>query len=258
MLGLYAMGQSQKNSGINKKYKRVKEENKKLKEKLREKEKQSQLYRKELVNNSILERWKIGKYLHDNLAQQLISAKISISSLKQSLSKENFVETCDEIIDIIDASIRDVRDLSHDIIPMDVEKEGSGEAFTYLKNQVERQHEVTCTLETEEILEKINRREVATNLYNIAQEAIKNAVVHGEAKNIKIAVIEHEEQLYLHIKDDGKGFEYEQEQGGGMGISIMEHRAEEMGGSLKIKDAKDEEYTTCVTCSLPLEALKGD
>lgn len=252
------MGNSSKNSPEKPTWKELKAENKKLKEKLREKVEEAKLYKKELADNSVIERWKIGKYLHDNLAQQLISAKIAISSLKVNLSKDDLVTTCDEVISIVDESIQEVRNLSHDIIPMDVEKEGSAQAFDYLRNQAEKQHGINCKLETGKILDKINRRKVATNLYNIAQEAIKNAVIHGEAKNIKIALIEHKEQLYLHIKDDGKGFDPSEIQGGS-GITIMKHRTEEMGGTFKIKKVKDsDEYTTCVTCSLPLESLSEE
>lgn len=229
---------------------------KKLKEELKARDKECHRYKNELVNSSVMERWKIGEYLHDNLAQQLTSAKILISLLKDELAKResDLTTDCDEIIDIIEESSHDVRNLSHDIIPMNVEKEGPFQAFEYLKKQAETQHGVNCMLEAGEILKNINRREVATNIYNITQEAIKNAAVHGEAKNIKVAFVEQENQLHLHIKDDGKGFSSEDKKKG-RGITIMKHRAEEINGTFKIKDAEETHYTTCVTCSLPLERL---
>lgn len=232
------------------------EEIKKLKKEKRELQEELRRYKKKVADDSVVKRWQIGKYLHDKLAQQLVSAKITISFLTDEISKDTLLKKCKEVINILNESINEVRDLSHDIIPMDVEKEGVHQAFNHLKLQSERLHGVNCILETEErILQKINRRKVATNLYNIAQEAIKNAISHGEAKNIKIALIEHDQQLYLHVKDDGKGFEYT-EKSSGMGLKIMKHRAEELGGSLRIKKGKDEsEYTTVVTCSIPLKAL---
>lgn len=235
----------------------LREENKKLKEKLEKKDKKLQHYEKSLADNTVIERWRIGKYLHDNLAQQLTSAKFSLQLLKNKLSKENLTTTCNDIVNIIDESIQEVRELSHDIIPLDVEKEGVEQALNHLRKQAEKQHNITCRLETDEILQKINSRKVATNLYHIAQEAIKNAVTHGDAKNIKIALIEHEQQLYLHVKDDGKGLDPASDNGG-MGVTIMQHRAEELGGECRIKDAKSDDYTTCVTCTLPLQALAGE
>lgn len=236
---------------------KLKERNKQLKEKLNKQREKNRKYKKALADKSLIERWKIGTYLHDDLAQQLASAKISVCILRDKISKENLLETCDEIIYIIDESLREVRDLSHDIIPLDIEKEGVEKALNHLKRQVENKHNIKCRLQTDEILHKINSRKVATNLYHITQEAIKNAVNHGEADNIKIVLIEHEQQLYLHIKDDGSGLDPKNDSGG-MGITIMKHRAEVIGGSVRIKEAKENDYTTCVTCTLPLESLENE
>lgn len=248
---------SGRNSGDRKELEKLKDEYEKLTQKLKEKDDKIEHFKKELANGSVIERWKIGKYLHDNLAQQLTSAKISIDLLKSKLTKENLTEACEEILEILNMSINEVRDLSHDIIPMNVEKEGVGQAFDHLRQQTERQHGISCTLETDEILYKINSREVATNLYHITQEAIKNAINHGQARNIKIVLIEHEHQLYLHVKDDGIGFESENKNGG-MGLTIMKHRTEEMGGRFRIKKAKEEsQYNVVVTCSIPMKVLKS-
>lgn len=241
----------------NKGYEKLQKEIKRLQEELEKKDEKIQQFYKQLASSSVVERWKIGKYLHDNLAQELTSAKISIILLRNELTREHLVTACDEIVNIIDESIGEVRDLSHDIIPIDVEEEGIAEAFNHLKFQTEKQHGVSCILETDEILKKINRREVATNLYNIAQEAIKNAINHGEAENIKIVLIEHDQKLYLHIKNDGKRFDPEN-RNSGMGIMIMKHRAEEMGGILRIKNAQESEYITCVSCILSFKSLTGD
>lgn len=236
---------------------KLREENKRLKKKLQKKDERILRYEKDLAKNSVIERWKIGKYLHDNLAQQLTSAKISISLLKNELSKEDLSEQCDKVLDIIDESVTDVRDLSHDIIPIEVEKEGVRQAFNYLKNRAERQHGVNVILETGEIIDKVNDRAVATNLYHIVQEAIKNAIVHGKAQNIKIALSQQEQQLYLYIKDDGQGFDANNGDSG-MGITIMQHRTKEIGGECNIKDIDEDDYTTCVTCILPLKSLTGE
>lgn len=248
---------SQGDSRREEKLESIKKKNENLREKLKKIEAENKLYKKELKESSVIQRWKIGKYLHDNLAQQLTSAKISISLLKEELASEDMKTACEEIKDIINESIREVRDLSHDIIPMDVEKSGAGDAFEYLQKRVERRHDVNCKLEADKTLGKINRREVATNLYHIAEEAIKNAIVHGEAENIKIVLTERDEQLYLQIQDDGIGFD-SADLKKGRGILIMKHRSEEMGGNLRIQDSEENEFTTCVTCSLPLDALKKD
>ena len=60
---------------------------------------------------------------------------------------------------------------------------------------------------------------VATQLYHIAQEAIANAIKHGQARMIRVSLQARKNGTTLEIKDDGKGFPKErqqkQEQGAG-------------------------------------------
>lgn len=227
-----------------------------LKKRLEAKTEQCRKYEEKLAEVSVIKRWKLGEYLHDNLAQKLNYAKILTNFLKENLpeSQTDLIEQCDEILSLIDEGARDARDLSHDIIPIEIEKEGVAEAFTHLKDQAEKRHGVSCVVETGEVAKKVDRREITSNLYLIAQEAIKNAIVHGEATNVKIALFEHDGQLYLHVKDDGKGFDPSEK--GGIGLDLMKYRAEETGGTFRIRDAKEnEEYATYVTCTLPLKSL---
>lgn len=231
-----------------------------IKDKLQEEIKKNRNFRQEMVQSSVAERWKIGEYLHDRLAQNLVSIKIMTSRLKQKVQQYNseVVDEFNEILENLDHCINEARDLSHDILPIDIEKEGISRAFKLLKVQARRYEGVNCTLETSDIINKINNREIATNLYHIAQEAIQNAIKHGEASNIKVAVCEDEHQLYLSVKDDGKGFS-DTNKNKGMGIHIMKHRTEEMGGSFSIENEEEnDEYSTSVICTLPVNLLESD
>lgn len=224
-------------------------------ERLVELEEQCRQYEKKLSELNVVNRWKVGEYLHDSLAQKLNYAKILVQLLKKDIpgKKNELSGRCNEVLRLIDEGIQEVRDLSHDIIPV-IGKEGIVKAFQNLKNQTEMRHDITCNLETGEVTKKPIERKVTENLYLIAQEAIKNAVTHGEAKHLKVALFEHKRQLYLHVKDDGIGFEPTEE--GGVGLDIMKYRAEEIGGTFRIRPAKTgEDYSTYVTCTIPLEKL---
>lgn len=215
-------------------------------------------YEEKLNHLSIMNRWKIGEYLHDNLAQKLNYAKILVSFLRDDLSRdiEGLDEKFNEVLILIDEGIKEVRDLSHDIIPAEIGDQGIIKAFTYLKNQVEARHRVECELEAGKVTERDIPKGVVNSLYLTAQEAVKNAVTHGEASKIKIALFEHEEQLYMHIKDNGRGFEPSSEEDGGVGLDIMRFRAKEMGGTFRIRGAREgEPFSTYVTCTVPLEKI---
>jgi signal transduction histidine kinase len=71
-------------------------------------------------------------------------------------------------------------------------------------------------------------------LYRIAQEAIHNAVTHGHARHIVIRLAEVGDYLSLCIRDDGKGFKPDVRSGSGMGLRIMQYRANSVGGRLSV------------------------
>jgi two-component system CheB/CheR fusion protein len=90
---------------------------------------------------------------------------------------------------------------------------------------------------------------VATNLYRIAQEAITNAIKHGKARIITIALTGGAEALTLRVDNDGLAFPAGKTPGKGMGLSIMRYRAEMIEGSLDIRKGPD--GGTSVTCVVP-------
>jgi signal transduction histidine kinase len=87
------------------------------------------------------------------------------------------------------------------------------------------------------------------HLYRITQEAINNAVKHGEAKNISIVLTSSEGNTRLVIADDGKGVPEMGSGTRGIGLHSMTYRARAVGGALKI-DSKPNEGTI-VVCEIP-------
>lgn len=222
-------------------------------------ENQIQAFEQKIDHISVMNRWKIGEYLHDSLAQKLNYAKILLSFLKKDPTKAvaELEDQCNEVLRLLDEGIREVRDLSHDIIPVEIGREGCVKAFKYLQEQVENRHQILCELEIGEVVKGDMSEDVVSNLYLIAQEAIKNAVAHGEADIVRVALFRHEGELYMHVKDNGKG--YKSSDKGGVGLDIMNYRAKEMEGRFRIRSVKeeDDEFSTYVTCTIPLSKIGG-
>lgn len=196
---------------------------------------------REILKNDVSERWKVGQYLHDEIAQSLVAAEFMLNHLKGELKNEekDFAEEIDRLIEILKDTVKGSRDLSHEIIPIDVQQEGVIHAFTGLCKQLEKAYGIHCSVEGNSIMDGIGNIEVATHLYRIAHEAAKNAAIHGDAKNVKIALNRDDKFICLNIEDDGKGFSGSKDTDDGMGISIMRHRMELIGGTLEIKDSTD-------------------
>ncbi len=90
---------------------------------------------------------------------------------------------------------------------------------------------------------------MATHLYHIAQEAVNNALKHGQAKSILIRLFSGEREGALIIKDDGVGIERPRAPHSGVGLHIMNYRAGMIGGSVEIR--REQPRGTAVTCRFP-------
>ena len=93
--------------------------------------------------------------------------------------------------------------------------------------------------------------DLATHLYRIAQEAVTNAIKHGQSRHIVIGLLQRGDKVLLSIRDDGVGFTDRLESKEGMGIRTMNYRANMIGASLDIQ--KNPAGGTVVTCTLPMK-----
>lgn len=238
-----------------KKAKRILEETNKA---LTKEIQKSEQYQREILNTSIAERWQLGGFLHDNLAQILASVKIMLADIHQNLpgGNKDIKESINALSGVIDEAMASIRDLTHDIIPIDIEEEGVEHAFRFLIRQTQKLHNVNCKLDTDGSIGKIKNRKLATNIYHVVQEAIKNAAVHGKAKNIEISMMESKGDIILKVIDDGAGLLYVPNEMKGKGLRIMKHRMELLGGTLDLKEKYDTDKKGAVlTCTIPLEDL---
>jgi signal transduction histidine kinase len=87
--------------------------------------------------------------------------------------------------------------------------------------------------------------EVQIAFYRIAQESINNIDKHARATRLKIslrvspAIVENQSKpwhgaIFMHIIDNGRGFHHDQVQGSGLGLGIMNERADSIGAELAI------------------------
>ena len=208
---------------------------------------------KEILEISEEERRRIGQDLHDGLGQMLTGIGLLSQDLARQLDEEGHERAADmaEITDHVKEADQYARDLSHGLIPVDVEANGLTEALRRLSQNAVRMFDVECSFrEVDTVL--VHNNTVATHLYRIAQEAVSNAVRHGEADDIKILLASGDEQIRLQVRDEGIGFDPDASDGSGMGVHIMEYRARIIGGTLEIKSNLG--AGTVVTCTIPRTA----
>jgi len=106
----------------------------------------------------------------------------------------------------------------------------------------------------------IHRHSAANHLYRIAQEALNNAVKHGKPTRTCIRLATRRDRITLAVRDNGAGIRRNAGRARGMGLQIMQYRADAIGGSLRVHSSPGggTEVLCTVTCQalLPQENAK--
>ncbi len=227
--------------------KELMEANKQLLQKIE----QSRQLEKEILNISEREQRRIGQELHDSLGQQLTGIALKSKVLEQRLTAKSLEEAvaAAEIAKLISEATGHAQSLAKGLHPVDLSAGTLRAALQQMATTNENLFGLRCTFESDKLIE-VNDAEVAMHLYRIAQEAVTNAIKHGRAKNIQMTLTCDGNETMLMIKSDGLDFPKEFEaRGTGMGLQIMDHRVDIIGGTLDIHKAP--EGGTIVTCKFP-------
>ena len=206
---------------------------------------------KTVLEISEREQRRIGQDLHDGLGQHLTGIAFMAKVQEHKLAEKHAPEAADaaKIVQLVNDAILKTRELARGLLPVVSDAHGLMSALQLRAAEVEDLFGVTCRFECDEMV-LIHNTHTATHLYQIAQEAVNNAIKHGRAKNIVIRLFAGELEGTLLIRDDGKGIEWPSSPHGGVGLRIMNYRAGMIGGNLEIK--RDQPHGTAVTCRFPL------
>ncbi len=202
---------------------------------------------KELLGIIERERQRIGQELHDSIGQQLAGIKFMTEVLEEKLSGKSLPEAsyAAKITTHVRQATDQARNLAKGLHPVDLDASGLTSALGELSETTKNLFGVSCTFKCDESV-LIDDTVVAINLYRIAQEAVTNAIRHGKAKNVLVELSSSGDRSTLTVENDGLDFPELQAECKGMGLKIMDYRAEMIGGSLNIR--KGDNGGTIVTC----------
>src|SRR5205085_2648139 len=144
---------------------------------------------KQVLEISEREQRRIGQDLHDGLGQQLTGIELMCQSLKAdtktALDTRELNQGLDRLAEHIRAAIAQTRSLAHGLTPFKVESSGLEAALAELARSATVAGRVRCHFDSAGAISRA-ASETAVNLYRIAQEAVNNALKHGDATEIKL------------------------------------------------------------------------
>lgn len=205
------------------------------------------------------EQARVGHDLHDGVGQTMTGMVIMMEALEAELQGESRA-TARRIHELMTESVAEVRRMSHGLSPTSVKYRGLAGALNLLAETVRTNFRTPCTCEVDAGL-AINNEDKEAHLFRIAQEAVNNALRHGRPGKVKISLRgTGNRECELRIEDDGVGIrkpKSPQENGnGGIGMRVMEYRANLIGGRLKIQNRPKK--GVIVSCHFECDEVKKE
>lgn len=208
---------------------------------------------REILTVSEQEQRRLGQDLHDDLCQQLAGIQFLSQTLASDLSARKAAEATQarEIAQMVQHAMTQTRELARGLSPVHFDAEGLADALRELALRTKNVFRIDCRFRCAAPV-LVRDHTTAVHLYRLAQEAVGNAVKHGQAQRIDISLTRKTKGLVLKVSDDGVGIARDLRKQQGMGLQIMHYRAEVMGGSLTVQ--RQPQGGTAVVCTI-LEAL---
>lgn len=200
------------------------------------------------------ERRRMGRELHDNLAQCIAGLRMMaerISDKWDSGNHEGLGEDISSLRKMADESYAQVRsELEGLRFLKELEGDPAAEVAEYLAAYRERWGiETTLTVIDPHGSLRLYGVQML-QMFRIMQESLSNIQRHAEAKVADVTLEASRDRLRILIVDDGRGFDSSEIKPSSMGIRIMKERAKDVGAELRVVSAPGE--GTMVSVELPL------
>ena len=196
------------------------------------------------------ERLRLAADLHDGFQQYLAGAMFRLKAARNYLPPDA-AKSREQLEKVHDALQHTQNGLRSTLWAMNEESEGP-ESLKALFGFVARRmaHWEGIVEITSEGEERAVARNFCGSLLLIMQEAVGNAIRHGGAKKVTVKTAFREKDIELSIADDGCGFDTAATPvAGHYGLSTMERRIRELGGTMSISSAPGK--GTVVTFLIP-------
>jgi PAS domain S-box-containing protein len=195
------------------------------------------------------ERSRLARELHDSVTQSLYSITLYSEAVARMLTAgagPEAVEHLRELRATAQEALREMRLLIFQLSPPVLDQGGLAGALQIRLDAVEARGglKVDLRVQGEERLTPLVRQE----LYQIAQEALNNALKHARAGSVRVFLDFQEGGTCLEVRDDGSGFDPEKtDRSGGLGLRGMRERAQGIRGTLQVESSPGQGTTVRVT-----------
>lgn len=192
-----------------------------------------------LLRGQTLERKRMAADLHDSLGGLLAAIKVSLSALNPTQMPEREQQIYRNLLGMTKEAFAEVRYLSHNLQPDELEKQGLSEALTRLINKLNLSQKIAFRLDNAQLPRLDKTTEF--NLYSICIELCSNILRHSEATEADIIFRRFANELNMIVKDNGCGMD--PADASGMGLRNIQARMDAVRGRYEVHSGASEGTT---------------
>lgn len=190
----------------------------------------------------LVERTRVAREIHDTLLQSLLGVMFRLDEVSKviDVSSESARDQLVRLRHQVEFYVREARYSIRDLRSPILQSRGLATALEAVGTNLTAEPSIAFHLNVSGT-PRTDLQRIDEHLLRIGQEAMTNAVRHGQASSVSVDLRYQPESVVLRVRDDGKGFDPNQAavaDGVHWGLRTMRERAEQIAGSLRITSAE--------------------
>lgn len=202
------------------------------------------------------ERRRVSRELHDDLSQKVAKLQFDVEILQQRVPFSNVEDAKAGLRDVVAqaaALSNDLRRVAHQLHPATMDHLGLSVAMRSYAEEFARSTAIRVKFTGIQVPRHVPT-EVASGLYRIMQEVLRNVGKHSSNAEVEIVLAKTSSGLALFIRDNGEGFDIESVRAkGGLGLISMQERVRLLNGKFSLETAPGEGILISIQCPLVWE-----
>jgi signal transduction histidine kinase len=206
------------------------------------------------------ERNRLSRILHDSIAQNMLLIKLNVGNYKKFINVGLDEKEYSRTINILDSTLKDIRELAHNLKPLNIEELGFETVVKSMCNNVAREAGFKYQLQFPETQINISK-ELEVCIFRVMQESLNNIIRHAKATSFTINLLLDDATLVLFISDNGIGFKpkkllNDKYISDGLGVMNMQETVEKLKGTFQIDSSNNN--GTVIIAAFPIENMSVD
>jgi len=213
-------------------------------------------FSRQIIQSQERERHRIAANLHDSLGQNLLVIKNQARLAMQPVANEAMLlQRLNEISGMASQAIEEVRQITHDLRPYQLDRLGLTQAIRGIVRRVSENCPTLFASHVDEI-DGLFDNESEINIYRIVQEGVNNVVKHSHATEATVVIKKQAALLSISVRDNGCGLDAGPNGAGelpfaGFGLKGITERARILGGKTAVNSQPGQGVSLTVEVPLP-------